>query len=120
MNTSIYFFCCVCQSYRNKEYFLTYLGYKGGWLSCCKKCNDELKKSGDLDENFRLIKYVPLYRIEQINDDGGDGGDSNGNWHSRGCESCGYEDSDEDIEVNPDRPPQTALSIKSAEIHLRK
>jgi len=67
MNSEIYFFCAVCTKYRNRDEYLTYIGYKGGWLSCCKKCNDKLKQMGYLNDDYRLIKYVPLYRIEQLN-----------------------------------------------------
>jgi hypothetical protein len=62
-----YFFCCVCKNYRNEETHLNYLGYKGGWLSCCKICMDKLIKDKYVDDNLNLIEYVPLYRIEQIN-----------------------------------------------------
>lgn len=95
-----YFFCCVCRNYRNKETHLNYLGYKGGWLSCCKICMDKLVQDKYVDDNMRLIEYVPLYRIDQINEiksdtSDDDDGEHYGNWHTNdGCESCGYEHSD--------------------------
>ena len=64
-----FYFCSVCQTTFNDRFYThTYIGYKGGWLSCCSACNRKLKKDDILDENYRLIKYVPLYQIRQINE----------------------------------------------------